>query len=179
MSAWSSTTKALPKHTFINCWNLSEVESAALWSIYTPRRGGVAITSSFERLCSAFSGAISPVEATPLPIHVGRVRYIDYATEGWDTHQPLVPFFHKRRSFESENEIRAVIMYVLQEGQSVDSVSPRGLQVGADFDALIERLHVSPDAPLWFADLVRGVCRRYGFDPARVCQSSLDADPIW
>ena len=38
------------RHTYINCWSLAEHESAALWGLYTPTAGGVAVRTTFQRL---------------------------------------------------------------------------------------------------------------------------------
>ena len=40
--------------TFISCWNLSEQESAALWGLYVPPNGGVALRSSYQKLTECF-----------------------------------------------------------------------------------------------------------------------------
>jgi hypothetical protein len=52
----------------------------------------------------------------------------------------------------------------------------RGHYVACDLDRLIERVVVSPTAPSWFADLVRSVTHRYGFD-FRIEDSELGREP--
>jgi hypothetical protein len=64
----------LRRWTFINCWNVSGIESAALWGLYVPRTGGVAIRSTFDRLRRAF-GPTVPGEAPE--IYIGQVHYVD------------------------------------------------------------------------------------------------------
>jgi hypothetical protein len=44
-------------HTFMNCWNLGDHENAALWGLYVPPEGGVALRSSFRRLTRSFGAA--------------------------------------------------------------------------------------------------------------------------
>ena len=44
-------------HTFINCWSMDDHESAALWQLYVPPQGGVAVKSSFRRLTESFVSA--------------------------------------------------------------------------------------------------------------------------
>jgi hypothetical protein len=61
---------------FLSCWVWSEVESAAMWSIYTGRAGlGVAVETTFGQ----FERAL-PREG-PHRILAGKVRYIDYRVE--------------------------------------------------------------------------------------------------
>lgn len=47
------------RYTFVNCWKLAERESAALWGLYVPPNGGVAIRSTFRRLQECF-GPLDP-----------------------------------------------------------------------------------------------------------------------
>jgi hypothetical protein len=47
-----------------------------------------------------------------------------------------------------------------------------------DLDRLVERIHVSPTAPEWFADLVTDVCARYELS-APIEQSSLAGSPVY
>jgi hypothetical protein len=60
--------------------------------------------------------------------------------------------------------------------KTVDSL---GLTPEVDLHRLIERIHLSPTAPGWFADLVRSVTAKYGFDPNLVAQSELVGTPVY
>jgi hypothetical protein len=53
--------------TFINCWNMSEHESNALWQIYCKNTDGVVLQTSFEKLDS-IKGKYSLHQVTyPIP----------------------------------------------------------------------------------------------------------------
>lgn len=180
----SQTTAGMLRHTYVKCWSVSPVESAALWGLYVPPSGGVAIRSTFQRLVDALvvpEGDHEP--SMGRTIFVGMVRYADYDSERMPEGNTMWPFVYKRHSFEFERELRAVIQNLptvpdrtLEGGKRVDlsQPSPPGRAVEVDLPSLVEAIHVSPVAPGWFLDLVTSVCARYDLDK-RVVQSSLAA----
>jgi hypothetical protein len=175
------------KWTFVNCWNMSSHESAALWGLYVPPTGGVAVRSTFDRLRRAFGSTEPLEEVDPTPrIHIGQVKYVDYETDWMPEGNSMWPFVHKRHSFEFEREIRALYQWVPAEAAKdgdvghLDFSKPviPGFSFAVDLDLLVERIYVSPTAPDWFAGLVSDVCSRYGLG-ATVEQSSLAASPVY
>jgi hypothetical protein len=91
-----------PQLHYISAWHLNEVESAAMWSLYLRTGEGIAIRSTFKRLCDSMA-------ADPHVIYVGLVGYLDYDTTPIPEGNMFWPFVHKRLSFEHEREVRAVI----------------------------------------------------------------------
>jgi hypothetical protein len=181
-------TEAIRRHTYLNCWNLSAHESAALWGLYVPPHGGVAIRSSFSRLTRSFipSAEDGPSEMRN-SIFVGCVRYADYERDWIPEGNSMWSFVHKRHSFEFEREIRAVVQDLptvedpnADGGKRIDlSVpSPPGRHVPVDLDTLVDTIHVSPVAPSWFSDLVVSVCRHYGLEKP-VVPSKLAGRPVY
>lgn len=178
--------RELPEWVFANCWSLSENESAALWGLYVPGSGGVAVRSDLQRLTESFEPSESDDEKSD-PLYIGRVDYLDYSKDLIPEHDLLYPFVHKRRSFEFESELRAVITH-FPEGEDPEggviaeelqeANPPEGLTVAVDVNRLIEAVHVSPTAPPWFFELVSSVVERYECW-AKVTQSSLSEDPLF
>ena len=106
----SAFTESQRKRTFVNCWNLSEYESGALWGLYVPPHGGVAIRSTFRRLTQCFQR--TPEDHAPggaHEIYIGQVEYADYDSAWLPEGNTLWPFVFKRRSFDFEMELRACI----------------------------------------------------------------------
>lgn len=178
--------RELPHWVFANCWSLSEEESAAFWGLYVPISGGVAVRSTYQRLTECFEFG-EPASEKSDPLYIGKVSYLDYKREVIPEHDLLYPFVHKRRSFEFESELRAVITHFPEgedpdEGASAEdfqeSTPPDGLTVTVDLDNLIEAIHVSPTAPPWFFELVSSVVDRFGCY-AEVTQSSLADEPLF
>lgn len=147
------------KDYFVSCWHNNERESEAMWKLYVSAKDqGVAIQTTTERLCYSL-GRIG--------FDIGGVNYISYE-------KPLEvddePIWYKRTAFSHEREVRVVY-------KDADN-SKTGLPIAVDLDMLIEKVFVSPSAPVWFAELVRSVMEKYGLNKT-VEQSKLDERPIY
>lgn len=177
-------------YMFVNCWSLSEGESAALWTLYVPSSQGIAVRSTYRRLVDALT-----VEERPL--FIGCVRYIDYTRETFPTdplyENVLTPFIHKRKSFEHERELRVLwwdgeALNINMDGHTapddpmpekwMEGVHPGGVTVRVNLGTLIDEVRVSPTAPNWFTDLVTAVVGRYGFN-FPIVKSDLAVDPVF
>lgn len=167
--------KLLLSYTFINSWYLNDYESAAMWKIYIQKGEGIAIQSTFTRLCNSFAPSTKD-------IYIGCVKYSDYEREWIPEDNSLEPFLHKRKSFEYENEIRT-IFHDFPSGEEEINLSQlhferKGEYIRVDLSALIENIYVSPTSPDWFIELVQSVIKTYkmGFE---VKQSHLEGDPVY
>ncbi|WP_156332629.1 hypothetical protein [Rhodopseudomonas sp. AAP120] len=160
--------------TYVNCWNISEHESAFLWSIYASPTDGIAVRSTVGRLKEAFTNEIRQ-------IYIGPIRYIDYNSEAIDQGNALNPFFRKRKSFEAERELRACFMD-LANGIGFSDLAltenPPGHYISCDLRALIDEVYVSPSAPQWYADAVTSVTQRFEFGFS-ISKSSLSGTAIF
>src|SRR5207302_88449 len=67
--SYEKLRRLLRMQTLLNCWNLGESESAAMWNLYAARGQGIAIRSTFSRLTKSITD--------PVPVYVGVVSYID------------------------------------------------------------------------------------------------------
>jgi hypothetical protein len=83
----------------------------------------------------------------------------------------LSAFFCKRKSYEHEHEVRAVI-------HRPDDDPLPGLAILVDIESLVSEVVVAPSAPTWVRDIIRSLVTQYGFD-FPVTQSALDADPLY
>lgn len=172
---WSDIGREWPRYVAVNCWHINEYESAAMWSLYLKSNEGIAIQSTYERLGKAFS-------VTAEDVFIGKVSYIDYESQVISDGNILSPFLHKRKSYEHERELRALIVKWPQPGEkgldfTIDTIEA-GVPVSVELDALVESIYVAPDAPTWFTRLVESVAKKYGREVA-VRQSSLNATPLY
>ncbi|TLS37732.1 hypothetical protein [Pseudalkalibacillus caeni] len=166
--------KKVRPYTHINCWHMNEFESAAMWKLYLKSNEGIAIQTTFGNLCNSFSEYNDQV-------FIGRVNYIDYDSEWMPEGNMLYPFVHKRKSFEYENEVRAVIqkLPLSKTEAKVDwnvPPEPYGVNVKINLDVLIEKIYIAPTAPIWFKELVYSVTKKYELDKT-VHQSTLYDNP--
>lgn len=177
-------------NSIVSCWHMNAVESMAMWRLYLTGREGLAVKTTFERFASSFAkfdghdkGFNEDLTDREILIHVGIVHYVDYDQV---TPQRVPRILLKRRSFEHEREIRAVAMdrswgnspRFGPDGQVLTRFAAGGDWIPVDLAALITAVYVAPEAKLWFAQLVKAVVRRYGFQFS-VVQSDLDRDPVF
>ena len=154
--------EGIARATFVNCWHESDVESDAMWKLYASYGEGVAIRTTFRQLADAF------VSQEPA-VSIGKVEYKDYTSD--QTHvDPLRLCFYKRRSFEHEREVRAVVR------RGGDSTAT-GFYLDVDLKALVSEIVVAPFAEEWFSDLVSGLADRSGL--GQVVRSSLSGEPVF
>lgn len=167
------------RQMFISCWTASEHESAAMWKLYLQSSEGVAIQTDHDALAAA-------LDRSPLTVRTSMVKYIDYDTVPIPINNLFFPFVHKRLSFAHETELRAIFwsfedVTQTQIAEGVTSVIAEGAtSVTIDIvpEELIKSVHVSPNAPKWFGQLVEQVLRRYAlFIP--VVRSSLYDRPLY
>jgi hypothetical protein len=131
-----------------------------MWRIYGPNGHGVAIQSTIGRLRRALD---SDAQAEVLPI-----RYVDFETHYPERTDPYGLFTFKRRAFEHEREVRAIIKLSANE--------PQGRLVARNLDVLIERVVVSPLVPTWYAEVVEAVTRSFTLNKP-IARSSLYDEP--
>jgi hypothetical protein len=149
------------RRMLLNCWHQNDHESAAMWRLYLKSEDGVAVQSTLERLERAF--------ADDEQVRVAAVKYVDYERDCIPDDDEIAPFFHKRRAFEYERELRVLRC-------SDTPLEEPGRYFETDLGSLIERVVVSPTAEAWFAGLVSSVTQKYGFSWP-VEPSELDRDP--
>ena len=156
----SEKVKALRKSVFVNCWHMNDFESAAMWEIYSKSSESVCIQSDFEAYQTEMAGKVD----------VGVIQYVNYEEDYIPEHDPYLAFLYKRKSFEHENEIRGLI--------KDPSITSEGINIPIDLHRLVHKIYVSPSAPSWFFNLIKGVVKKYGFS-FEVCQSSLSDEPFF
>jgi len=175
LAKMSVTFKEWRRFMAINCWHMSNHESAAMWKLYLKGNEGISICSTYNRLVESFL----PCDDT---IYVGVVKYIDYDTEWMPEGSLFYPFVHKRKSFQHENELRAIICRfpIEKDGKadlSQDTID-QGINVPIAFTKLVSKVCVAPTSPGWFRRLVEVVLKKYNLE-AEVVNSSLAKRPVY
>jgi len=89
---------------------------------------------------------------------------------------------HKRRSYQHEAELRALVTWnpPLDDLPQAMWQTPvdTGILVPVDLDLLIESVFVAPDAEPWFRKVVDSVSAKYGLS-IQPRQSRLGEDPLF
>lgn len=167
--------KFLKQNIFVNCWHANDYESEAMWRLYTTVPESIAIQSTFDDLQSCFNDDKSKY------VKVGKVTYADYDL-GFDygnNDYVIKPFLHKRKSFEHEQEVRAINDDFGKYGFDPGNISGKfngketGRLISVDLHTLIKGIFVSPTAGSWFMQLVESICKKYGLYNMSITKSPL------
>lgn len=169
----------------INSWHYNEYESAAMWQLYSQENAGIAVQSTAGRLSRCFEGNKDDA------IWIGTVDYRDYSKEREKDLDIFEAFLVKRKSFEYENEIRAVTCLPAGRdsgaggeasrdmavppraaGAGPRDLTDKGKYVRVDLQTLIENVYVAPFSEPWFKEVIESLLAKYGVE-AHVIRSDL------
>ena len=170
----------LRRNAYASCWHLNDAESEAMWRLYCGGRTGVALQTTYAKLDHSL-----PADGT----YLGQVTYLDYESPepGVASLKGLTTLMHKRKAFEHEREVRAVIWrhrHLHGSGVAIDKLpagaGPEILLVPWQIDSAIEHVFVNPYAEAWYRDVVGAVLEK--FAPAlvdRLAWSNLKGVPLY
>lgn len=148
------------ENTYICCWHQNDYESEAMWQLYSNDiTNAIAIQTTAMRLYVS-------VGRDPR-IDIGKVSYIDFTKRFSSVNGS---FWYKRKAFEHEREVRAIICDHQQKSN--------GIYIPCDVNELIEKIYVSPYAHEWFFDLVVEILKKYRLNK-KVLQSELIQVPFY
>jgi Protein of unknown function (DUF2971) len=172
----------------INPWHYNEYESAAMWNLYSHENAGIAIQSTTTKLSKCFR------DNNEDTIWIGKVQYLDFSKDWMNEWNNLFQaFVTKRKSFEYENEIRAVTClpddrlsseHIVKTGttETVSTskwriVNPKdltdkGKYVNANLQTLVEKVYIAPYAESWFEEVIESLLSKYELN-ATVTKSDL------
>jgi len=160
------------KMLIINCWHINPVESYHMWEIYSGRGYGISVQSTFDKLCRSFD------VYRHNDVHIGQVTYDKNKIKFVNS---FYPYMYKRPFFESDKELRAIIMNIWKNNEKRRYDGSYLLQTGSfipvNLDILIEKVVVAPNIPENILDKIKSVSKKYGMKKP-VERSKLDEKPI-
>lgn len=159
------------RHYAVNCWYINEYESAAMWSLYSRTGAGITIKSTYNRLKNA-------LRESPIVIHVGIVKYVDFQRDLTEWGVGFIPILLKRKSFEHEHELRAVIWSQEGENNKYCEKIEHGIRVKINLDELVDSVYLAPFTPQWIHSLVNNIMDKFEFNKA-LKQSGLEGEPVY
>ena len=158
---------------YLNCWHMNDVESAALWRLYSENKyESIAIQSTFEKLDSEIK-----LKWPRDGIFISKVKYepenagkpLDEISGGkLYTALGLENIIYKRPSFAHEKELRAFIYQRVDKLKEVQlrndahleklkKERPEYIRIKITPSDLIKKVYVSPHAKDLFVELVKNV----------------------
>lgn len=149
-------------------FEFEERESYGMWSVYGRSGESVAIETSV--------GALRELLGREGQVRIERMRYEPMRGEIDDV---ATLFFHKRREYKEEREIRSVQVF---KEPLKDTIVDQRLSLH-DLNTLIRRIILAPDSRQTFIEAVKHIVESvFSFDGKRftgeICGSSLDDDLI-
>ena len=172
----------------VNPWHYNEYESAAMWNLYSHENAGIAIQSTTTKLSKCFR------DNNEDTIWIGKVQYLDFSKDWMNEWNNLFQaFVTKRKSFEYENEIRAVTClpddrlsseHIVKIGTrervstskwrivNPKDLTDKGKYVNANLQTLIEKVYIAPYAESWFEEVIESLLSKYELN-ANVTKSDL------
>ena len=166
LSKISLMRKMFRNDMYVSCWHLSEVESAAMWSLYGGNGAAIAVRATY--------GALAKV--LPPYANLGKVNYLNWDKESFNSMNAFAAILSKRASYRHESEVRAIIW---KGSPTIDlPFNDFGADLPIVLNDLIDRVYVSPAAPEWFEEIVTDLCLRYNLT-ALVSQSDLSQQAVF
>ena len=153
--------------TFVSCWYQEDGESQAMWKLFAGDKYGIAVRTTASKLIGSFTNR--------LPDYLGFVKYLDYEREPMAvSHFP--PVFYKRKEFQHEREVRAVLAPQQRIEKPENKIESPGIPEPINPTYLIEELIVSPYSPDWLMEVVELLIARFKMEVA-VTKSTLEREP--
>ena len=179
------------KWVMCSCWHHGDHESMAMWERerYSKHNSGIAIKTTVQCLKESFT------HEEGVDVYIGKVEYIDRQSfdvppDILDMNTIYSPFFYKRKAFECEKEVRAIIdaspyikkrFYRVKEGFSLKPEEfdlktlqsrmrypkkngSEGKNLGVSLETLIDEVIVAPLASPWVIKAIESMVCQYGFD---------------
>ncbi|MDZ4857791.1 MAG: hypothetical protein SGI88_02325 [Candidatus Hydrogenedentes bacterium] len=147
-------SRQMRKCTYLNCWHINNIESAAMWDACSKKSDSIALRTNVGRLKRSIT--------TSETLMIGEVRYADYESdESLGTLETIRPFFAKRKCFEHERELRLIIQNCPIGDDSIgwdDTQDYMALDV--NLLVLIEAVFVSPYAEKWLVSPLEKILNR-------------------
>lgn len=154
--SYDNTVYHAQKNTYVSCFHKNEYESAFMWKLYAGE-DGVAFVTSFQRLKESFQNEKNP-------ICISNVQYIDYENDFLPEGNLFYLSTHKRKSFLHENEVRCIYL-----NTNLQANKPTGILMEVDLEKLIEKVYISPYAPIYLKDDIKNV----------LCSKGLQVEVIY
>lgn len=154
---------------YASCWHMNSYESEAMWRLYSDSGFAIALRSTYGKLREALP--TNSEGGKYLGSFLGKVTYLDHATDEISAVNGFTAVMNKRPSFLHEQECRVLVWrpeppdYVFHaDPEAVLATYPRGLNLKLNLSGFIDLVVVSPTAPAWFSETVADVTRKYGLN---------------
>lgn len=176
-------SQTLRTHYYVTCWHMNEHENYAMWKCYAKTNAAIAIKTTYRQL----------IDILPDYTYTGIVRYIDYSAEKLPFGNLFEYIMHKDRLFSYEQEVRGVILPVLEAPENSPQAmhykhfiehyfelsSSPGFYFFAppiDLSLLVNEIVLHPDCNDAFQERISNLCSKHSLpNPKQSYQSKPNA----
>lgn len=139
---------------FVNCWNINDSESRAMWRLYAPYAESVVVISRVAMLRAYAASCLHWGLGRAL---ISKIKYVDfdYPRPDWVSWGPAL---FKDLTYRFEREIRLIATPALPMERIPDS---EFWKIPVDTASLIEKIILHPHADLSFQRSVSQLVRRH------------------
>ena len=126
-----------------------------MWKLY----------SSNDYCIAVVSDILSLLPMLPEYVAFTFVKYIDWDRDLFEVpNHSQAPFFHKRKEFSHENEVRIIYMQPLhqQKGGPETPQEDKGILLPVDLSDLVKEVVLARQIPAWVTDMIKETTRKYG-----------------
>lgn len=145
---------------YISSFHASEHETPFMWYQYS-QQDGVAIQTTSRNLKNAFA-------TTNEKIYLSNITYLDYNEDVFSLQNIFSLAIHKRKNFEAEKEVRCILWKLPELENNKHSIfdidTPEGIKIPIDLDQLIQKIYISPYAPLYIEENVKILLEKFGLN---------------
>lgn len=160
--------------TVVNCWHMNDVESEAMWRLYSDVNKGIAIQTTVQDLVDSMSDD---------RIFFSKVKYVDFYSETMDIKEYIIdgmvlsPLL-KREAFKHEQEVRLHFTPNRNYNEYISQdFKPKSELIDVDISKLISKIYISPYAREPYISSVRTLAKLYGIPDENIkCSKLLEID---
>jgi DNA-dependent RNA polymerase auxiliary subunit epsilon len=167
LSSRNNFLNEIENRTYINSWTEFNMESYAMWHIYS-KKYGIAIETDCRKLkeiIKPFNGLVRKVKYIDINKSENMIRASMNKTDKEDFQIENI-FTLKSRFYEYEKEIRAI--FTDMGGEEYKEIK---IEIGSFLNSII----ISPFASRWFDEMVSDiVSSKYGLNNIKICISGVE-----
>lgn len=148
--------KRLRERVFVNCWREGQDDSMAMWALYGRSEFSVAITTTVKKLRNEIS-----TWKLPYDVAIRKVTYLKHWRDPELKAKPYSNVFaYKVTAYDYEKEVRIIVDRFHETFH--EDPKDMGLRLPVSLNNLLRSIVIAPEAPEWFAEVVKRACARYG-----------------
>ena len=162
-------SKDMLERAFVSCWTFKESENMALWKLYGGKNS-IAIETTVGNIKDELDNSQGSLNVLHLlKKSIIKVDYINHKSSDEKLTKELLSsrracLTKKAEAYSYEQEVRIIIDHI---DENLDDLKERlgsGIEITINLQKLIKQIYLSPQADVWFYDLVKSILKDHDMD---------------